>query len=637
MIFVVPVLESDDGMGHHGVEVVDDPRALRRFTRDVLDDLDRLEGLLEAGDIEADAQRVGAEQELFLVDEDGRPAPLGPEVLGQLPAGERRFTPELARFNLEANLPPRTLDGAFLRHLEDDLNDALDVVRAAAAPAARVVLTGILPSLTRADLGRHNMTPEPRYARLDAAIKALHGDTFHLRIRGLDDLHTTHDSVMPEAANTSLQLHLQISPERFATAYNLAQLISAPMLAAAVNAPVFLGRRLWAETRVALFQQATDDRSSAELDRGRLARVFFGTRWVDRSVSEVFQESAARFGVLFGTEAPPVEPPAGPPPLLALMKHNGTIWRWNRACYGVAGGVAHIRIENRVLPAGPTVIDEVANAALFYGLMAELPEAYGDIRARLSFDQAHANFLAAARDGLGASFDWLDQRRVDARTLLQDELLPIARRGLLRLEVPDDDIERYLGVLEARVRTRQTGSRWLLRALATLEGSGTRQHILQRLTRELADRTEEGAPVHTWPLPTPSHPGEASARAQTVREIMSTDLHTIRPDEALDRAIRVMEWHKIRHLPVEDRDGELVGVVSMAHLPPQMIRRRIDDEPLPVSAAMAPRPPEVEPDTPVGEALDRLVDARGHCLFVVVDGRLRGLVTEQDFLRTLRP
>ena len=624
-------------MGQHGVTLTNDPEAIRAFTRAVLDDLEGLERLLELGGSERDQRRAGIEQEMFLVDGSGRAAPVGPEVLARV--DDPRLTSELARFNLEANLPPRPVGGTFLADMEAELREVLEKVAAAADPRAKVLLTGILPSLQRSDLGLHNMTPENRYAQLNAVLGALRGGSFHVHIRGIDTLDFTHDSVMLESANTSLQLHLQVAPEDFAQLYNLAQLISAPMLAAAANSPVLLARRLWRETRVALFQQATDDRTRAEQNRGRAARVFFGTRWIERSVLEVFRESSARFPAVFGPDVPHTDVEAiradDPPELTALNLHNGTIWRWNRACYGVANKKAHVRIENRVLPAGPTVIDEVANAAFFYGLMQALPEAYGDVSRKLDFDDARANFVASARQGLEATLAWLDGRRVPVRELVKDELVPLARKGLADLDVPDDQISRYLDVIEGRAQTCRTGARWALESITSLNDTGTKLHILQRLTLAMLENQRRGEPVHTWKVSTPRETTTQipEAGVHTIRQIMSTDLFTIHPEEALDRAIRIMEWHNIRHMPVETRDGDLVGVVSMAALPPLLIRRRVDTSPLAVSAAMEPTPPTVHPDTSIEDALSLLLAYRGHCLLVTTEDQLVGIVTERDFVR----
>ncbi|MCA9548847.1 MAG: CBS domain-containing protein [Myxococcales bacterium] len=619
-------------MGVQDITVTTDPVAIRAFTRKALADLEQLEGLLDDGAVfERGVRRMGVEQEFFLVDGRGLAAPVGWEVLERL-SHRPGFTNELARFNLEANLPPRTLGGDMLRVMEAELLQALADVDAVNPPGVRALLTGILPTLRIADLSRENMTPVARYTQLDEALKALQGGRFRVAIRGLDALEVEHDSVMLEAANTSLQLHLQVDPEDFAHKYNLAQLISGPLLAAAVNSPFFLGRRLWAETRVALFQQATDDRSAAEKARGRLPRVFFGSRWVDASVLEVFRESCTRFAAILGDVPPTRDEPGEPPRLTALCAHNGTVWRWNRACYGVAGGKAHLRIENRVLPAGPTVLDEVANAAFFYGLMEGMDEPYRDLTHEVAFQDARANFLEAARQGLAAPMRWRRGKTLTARDLILGELYERAAEGLARLEVPTDDVDRYLGTLRERVARGQTGSTWLMDSLATLEGTGTRQQNLQRITQEAMRHQASGQPVHAWP---PINPQAEVPREQTVRQIMSTDLYTIHPEEALERAVSIMSWNRIRHLPVEDRQGNLLGVVELCALPPMLTKHKDDDEPLPVFAAMRPVPPQVHPDTPARDALSLLLASQSHCLFVVENEQLLGLVTERDFLAAL--
>ena len=620
-------------MGEHDITVTTDPAATRAFTRAVLADLEVLERLLEQDVFDLTTPKIGVEQELFLVDGRGLAAPVAPQLLERL--GGPRFTSELARFNLEANLAPRPLGGDMLRALEAELGQAVAEVDAAAPAGVRALMTGILPTLRLADLGRDNMTPAPRYTQLDEALCLLQGGKFRVAIRGLDTLELEHDSVMLESANTSLQLHLQVTPATFAHKSHLAQLISGPLLAAAVNSPFFLGRRLWAETRVALFQQATDDRSAAEKTRGRLPRVYFGNRWVESSALEVFRESSTRFVAVLGAVAPRPHEPGAPPHLTALCAHNGTVWRWNRACYGVAEGVAHLRIENRVLPAGPTVLDEVANAAFFYGLMEGLDEPYRDITRDLAFEDARANFLEAARQGLSAPMRWLRGRTLSARDLILGELYERACDGLERLEVPRADVERYMGTLRERVARGQTGARWFTESLASVEDRGTRQHNLQKVTMAALELQTTGQPVHTWPVMT-ARPAPASSprEAHTIRQIMSTDLFTIGPEEALERAVSIMSWSGIRHLPVEDREGELLGVVELSALP-LLLTRRADDEPLPVSSAMSPVPPSVHPDTPARDALGLLLASRRHCLFVLEGERLVGLVTERDFLSAL--
>ncbi len=303
--------------------------------------------------------------------------------------------------------------------MEKELTELLSLVRKSAVELdGDVLLSGILPTLRKSDLTLENLAPILRYSQLNEGVIALRGGPFSIHIKGLDELQITHDNIMMESCNTSFQVHFQTSPAEFALHYNLAQAITAPVLAAAVNSPLLFGHRLWQETRIALFQHSTDARSLPQLARSQPTRVSFGDRWIENSVMELFREQVARFRPIMITK--PDEDPwqilsRGETPLLsALRMHNGTVWRWNRACYGVNDGIPHLRIENRALPSGPTVTDEIANTAFFVGLMVAGPHEYGEIAKRLSFDDAKGNFFAAARHGLNAQLTWVDGESVSA-------------------------------------------------------------------------------------------------------------------------------------------------------------------------------------------------------------------------------
>ena len=276
-----------------------DAANLRLFIKHLLDDLRALEAMIAGGAIEAGVRRIGAEQELFMVDRAWRPAPLAMEILAAI--DDPHFTTELGRFNLEINLDPLVLGGDCLSRLESDLGGLLAKVRAVAhAHGAAVVLTGILPTLRKSDLVLTNMTPKPRYLALNDVMSRLRGGDYEFRLKGLDELIVKHDSVMLEACCTSFQVHYQVGADEFASMYNLAQAITAPLLAAATNSPLLFGRRLWRETRIPLFQQAIDTRGASHHMRERSPRVSFGNRWVEHSVLELFQEDLARFHVLLG-------------------------------------------------------------------------------------------------------------------------------------------------------------------------------------------------------------------------------------------------------------------------------------------------------------------------------------------------
>src|SRR5689334_9592579 len=369
-------------MGEHKVEQYVDEQKSQAFMRALLEDLSALAYMLEDGCIENGVTRIGAEQEMFLIDRYLRPAPVSLEVLKH--AHDARLTTEIARFNLEANLTPLKLEHDCFSRIEQELVDVVELARTSAATqGADVLLAGILPTLQKSDLTLDNLTPVARYHELDRGVIGLRGGPLSIHIKGLDELHLTHDNIMMESCNTSFQVHFQSNAAEFANHYNVAQAITAPVLAAAVNSPLLFGQRLWQETRVALFQHSTDERSRPQVARNQPTSVNFGDRWLENSVLELFQDQIVRFRPIM-ISAPDENPFAvlargEMPSLSALRMHNGTVWRWNRACYGVSDGVAHLRIENRALPAGPTIVDEIANAAFLTGLMVALPHVYGEI------------------------------------------------------------------------------------------------------------------------------------------------------------------------------------------------------------------------------------------------------------------
>jgi CBS domain-containing protein len=620
-------------MGQQHVDSVNQ-RDLRAFTRAVLSDLRALETMLAQGRFETGVRRIGAEQEMFLVDAGARPAPKVVEVLKTL--NNPAFTTELAKFNLEANLPPYVFGGACLSEMHAEIDRLVGQARSAAeVHGARVLLGGILPTLQMSDLGLNNMTPVPRYLQLNDALLAQAGGQMHIGIKGTDELSLRHDNVMLEACNTSFQVHFQVAPHEFANLYNLAQAVTAPVLAAGVNSPVLLGKRLWRETRVALFQHSVDDRNSAHRARGRRARVRFGDKWVQRSVTELFKDDIARFRVLLGMEveedANEVLARGGVPTLAALRLHNGTIYRWNRPCYGVTDGVPHLRIECRVLPAGPTVLDEVANAAFFFGLMCAVDEEYGDITRAMAFDDARSNFVAAAREGLQAQFRWVGGKQYAAAPLILDHLLPLARAGLESRSLAKPDIDRYLGVLEERVRRGRTGASWVLGSLAKMPVHSKRDERMRALADGMIERQQSSGPGHDWTLANLDLGQDWRHSYHRVGQYMTDDLYTLHPEDLVDLAANLMDWAQVRDIPVEDGAGRLVGMVTHRMLLRLMAQGPSHtDEPVAVHEVMDANPAKVTPETSTLEAI-RLLRQPGIKGLPVVEGdHLVGMVTERE-------
>jgi len=607
----------------------------RNFVRALLEDVHALERMLAEGWIEEGVRRIGAEQEMFLVDRGYEPSNKALAILERLGSGS--YTTELALFNLEANLAPRVLEKKCLSEMQTELDQLVDAARVAAEQErTKIILCGILPTLGKEHLGLDSMTPIPRYLQMNRIMVEQRGGRFQTLIKGTDELQTTHENVMLEACNTSFQLHYQVGAKEYARLYNLAQVVTAPVLAAAVNSPVLLRHRLWHETRVALFQQSLDTRSEHQASRGTRQRVSFGDRWLKGSILEIYREDIARFRALIttGSSESPMEmlDQGQVPPLKALRLHNGTVYRWNRPCYGVHEGQAHLRIESRAFPAGPSTVDEVANAALFYGLMTALDTEYGDVTKRMSFDDAKANFVAAARYGLHARFRWFDGKSHGADELLLKHLVPLARKGLEARKIDKADIDKYLGIVEERVQAGRTGAQWALDSLAQMGERGKAAERFQSLVAAMEHNQAKHKPVHTWELATLRARAVDKETFRTVGQIMTTDLFTVQAEDIVDLAASLMDWEHLRHVPVEDKEGRLVGLVSHRALMRILSRGSSQSEhPVAVREVMETEPMTVTPETSTLEAIEAMRKHGTGCLPVVQDGRLVGIVTEHDF------
>lgn len=629
-------------MGEKEVHIAVDQEELRVFTQALLRDVHALERMLESGSIETGIRRIGVEQEMFLVDEMFRPAPVAVETLELI--DDPRVTSEIGRFNLECNVDPLLFGGDCLSQMERELGTLLDTVyKATSKFGARPVLTGILPTLRKSDLTIENMVPAKRYYALNDALTRLRGGPYVLSIKGTDELRMTHDSVMLESCNASFQVHFQVGPEEFARLYNIALAVTAPVLAAAVNSPLMLGHRLWHETRIAVFQQSVDTRQTMPEVREIAPRVSFGRDWVHDSVLEIFQEDISRFKVILGREIE--EDPfacldAGRAPALqALQLFNSTVYRWNRACYGVGpDGAAHLRIENRVLPAGPTVLDEVSNAAFWFGLVSALANEGTDIRETMGFDAVQTNFVSAARLGLDAQLEWMNGKTYTAQDLICNHLVPLAKRGLKAGGIDRSDVNRYLGTIHERVQRRRTGARWLLGSLAGMGQEGTLEERMTALVAATVDRQADGRPVHEWDDAQLAEAGGMKPSYMRVEQYMATDLRTVNEDDPIDLVANLMDWNRIHHIPVEDNNHRLIGLVSqrplLRFLASDEARRA--DGPIPTSRVMARDLITVGPETETLKAIDLMRKHKISCLPVVQDGRLIGLVTEHDFMRIAR-
>ena len=586
---------------------------------------------------ESGVQRIGAEQEFCLIDYSLKPSMVAMELLQLLNDGH--FTTELAKFNLEANLDPLKFEGDCFSLLENNLVKILTKAnKCAHALGSKIILTGILPSIKVSDIRLENIAPDPRYMRLNEAILNSRGQDFEFNIRGLDELITKHNSVLFESCNTSFQVHFQVNTENAIEKLNWAQAISGPVLAACVNSPLFLGKRLWPETRIALFQQSADTRKSVSPLRREPARVSFGNGWAS-SVLDKFKEAAGRHKILLTV---PIDQLSSQeldkgniPKLKALCVHNSTIYHWNRLCYGITEGVPHLRIENRYLPSGPSIVDETANAAFWTGLMNHIPEAYENISGKMDFDTAKNNFLHAAKSGMRAQFNWPGHKFISASDLIA-ELLPIAKKGLEKAHVSQNNIEKYLGIIEQRTGTLRTGSSWMLNSFNGLKKSLTSAQASIALTEGIYQRQKSGEPVHLWTEMDVSEGGGWHNKYRYVEQIMSKELITVQEDDLIDLARNIMLWNKVHHIPVENSQGELTGLISSTHLMAELGKDGIEGfKSKTVGEVMVRKIISVPANTKTIDAYHLMKEKDIGCLPVTENGKLIGIITVSDYVKLL--
>lgn len=614
-------------MGDLSVKPFNDQAARHRFLAALLQDIEVLDIMLNRKLFEDNPIRIGAEQELAVTDTDFTPSGRSQSILDI--CTDEHVTPEIAQYNLEINLDPFVLKGTCFRQTENQLRELLSKVKdLARIQNQKILLTGILPTINRDHLNRSYMMPYDRYHLISDLMHQQRGSNFEIHIHGTDELIAQLDSVLFEACNTSFQLHLQIRADEFVDQHNWAQQISGPVLAGMVNSPLLLGRALWHETRIALFRQSLDTRTAFNHLRDKQARVFFGRHWLRNSVSMLFKENIARFPQIItrdDVEDSMEELLAGKAPSLrALRIHNGTVYNWNRPCYGRANNLPHLRIENRYIPSGPSMQDEVANFAFWIGLMKGMPEKYEDFYQRAPFEAAKDNFYRAARTGLQTVFNWFG-KTVSARELILEELLPMAEAGLQSQNIDSEDIQNYLGIIEKRIRKGITGAQWQLNNFNYLKQSFGADNSLKILTKGMYELQETGQALHEWPDQihqkyyfSPRHEDKAC-------QIMNTDLFTVEEQESLAMVKALMDWHHIRHMPIENKEGNLVGIVSAKYL-----EQFDESQSKSVGEIMVTDIISVGRDEPITTCVNLMKEHQIGCLPVVRDGKITGIITDTD-------
>ncbi len=622
-------------MGDHNVSGFQDSDEKRQFTKCLLSDIKALEQMLKNKVFEEDTLRIGAEQELALVGLDWMPALTYDKILNEL--NDPNFTTELARFNLEINLDPFEFKGNALSQLQKQLEEKLNNAKKIAAKYdTRILLTGILPTITWDHLNFDFMTPNPRYKLLNNLIKGNRNADFEIHINGMDELVASHPNILFEACNTSFQVHLQIKPDEYVERYNWAQAIAGPVLAATANSPLLMGRRLWRETRIAIFQQSIDMRNTNYLKREVLPRVSFGQDWLHHSVAELYIDSITRFKTLFASETNEdslkILRDGEIPKLKALCMHNGTVYMWNRPCYGVSpNGKPHLRIENRYIASGPTVIDEIANTAFWLGLMMGMPEEYKEINKKMEFESVRFNFYKAARLGLDAKIKWMG-KTISAKDILRTKFIPWAYEGLKKMKIDQADIDRLLSIIVVRVRDKLNGARWTQRNFTTLlhHSNSTRAEASVGITRALHKYESTGEPVHNWPDLELDH-SDGHKHFYLVEQIMKSDIPTVQEDDLLELAINIMVWRNVRYIMVDNNKNRLVGIIASSKLV-KLLKEGWNND-LTVQDVMVKKLITVTPETGTGEAIRIMTEKNIGCLPVVSNHRLMGLVTEREIVQ----
>jgi len=616
-------------MGTHHVNKIDNEmRAI--FVRHLLNDIRALEIMLEKGLIENDIVRIGSEQEFCLVNNNWRPSKNALDILEAI--DDSHFTTELALYNLEINLDPVELKGDCFSRVENQLRSLLAKASAVSKKfGAKIVLTGILPTISKNELLLDFMTPSPRYRFLNEIVKQMRKNDLVLHIRGVDELSITHDSVLFEACNTSFQTHLQIVPDDFIASYNWAQAIAGPVLGVCANSPLLLGRELWSETRIALFEQSIDTRSSSYSLNDKEARVTFGNTWASGSIADIFKDDIARFEVLFATDIENNsldELKKGKvPKLKALGLHNGTVYRWNRPCYGCTDDKAHVRIECRYLPSGPTVSDEMANFALWAGLMMGRPKNFDDLPNCMDFREAKSNFIKSARTGSNSMMSWMDGH-IPTSELVLRELLPIAYSGLEKAMVDKNDIERLLAIVEKRAKG-MTGAQWNIRSYRNLKKRMKQDDALVALTKGIYKNQRTPLPVSEWPEF--GNGSKTVANAFLAEHVMSTQLFKVNAHDLADMATSIMQWKNIHHVPVENNEGELCGLLTWNHMK-EHVKEGLDQGGTTVTDIMVKDVITISPDTEIAIVVQLMKDHKIGCLPVVQHNILIGIITKNDII-----
>jgi len=616
-------------MGNLHVTLLTTKEDKANYIHQLTKDIEALELMISEGMIEKSPIRIGAEQEFCIVDNEFLPNNNALEILKDV--NDPHFTTEIGNYNLEINLDPFELKDDCFSKLHNQLKTLLQKAKTSASKHdSKVVLTGILPTLSIKHIGNENMTPIPRYSVLNEAIKASRKQDFNIHIKGVDELNLLHNSVMLEGCNTSFQAHLQINPDDFIDSYNWAQAISGPILSVGTNSPILFGKELWSETRIALFTQSVDTRANSFLLNEKQSRVSFGNHWETGTITDIFKDNISRFRSLvtseFVKDSVEMLKDGEIPKLKALSLHNGTVYRWNRVCYGVGDGKPHLRIENRYLPSGPSMVDEIANMMFWVGVMTGRPKEYNNINKIMDFNDAKSNFFSAARYGMSAQFNW-NNKIVSSQDLILNELLPMAYRGLYSYGISPKDAEYYLTIIKNRVQA-YNGSEWIVKSYRNLMQSKKRKEALQVLTENLYLKQDRDYPVATWKTLN-KNTNTSFQLEQKVHHIMNTDIFSVDKRDSLELVIHMMVWKKIHHMPVIDSEKDLIGLLSWSDVKEHI--NEIEESTKSVQNFMVKSVITTSEEMSIVDAKKLMKKHDITCLPVIRKNKLIGIITSNDF------
>ncbi|MBT8245884.1 MAG: CBS domain-containing protein [Winogradskyella sp.] len=614
-------------MGQLKVKQLVSPEEKALYTHYLLKDLKALEIMLNKNLIEKEPIRIGAEQEFCIVTEDFSPSKKAIEILDVI--DDEHFTTEIGKYDLEINSDPLELKDNCFSELYHQFKTLLEKAQKAASTLdTKVLLTGILPTLRHKHIKENWMTPKPRYGMLNKALKDSRSQDFNIHIKGVDELRLFHNSVMLEACNTSFQTHLQINPDEFVEKYNWSQTIAAPVMAVCANSPILFGRELWAETRIAVFTQSIDTRTSSLVFDEKQSRVSFGDQWEEGTVTDIFRDHVSRFRSLLTSDgledSLDLLKNGEIPKLRALQLHNGTVYKWNRVCYGVGGGKPHLRIECRYIPSGPTLKDEIANMVFWVGLMHGQTEAYKKMPEKMEFKDVKNNFFKAARYGMETKFKWMG-KLVSVSDLILKKLLPIAQKGLEKVNINSNDIDTYLSIIENRVKSKN-GAQWMVESYRNLQKTKTGFEARQELTAFMHKKQFSDDTIDKWPEPN-NHKFNCTDYEPIVKHRMQTKLFVVHESDSLELVSHIMKWKKIHHLPVVNNKKELKGLVSWTDL----IKLGNTDLKQNVINIMQTELITISQEKSLEKAKRIMKEAQINCLPVVYNKRLLGILTTNDF------